>query len=68
MRDMFTEMMEGLSDAVANAAPDTKEHILYISRVWEETARAAAAMEVRIVGQYVDNYDPAATPPEYSGQ
>ena len=63
MRDMFTEMMEGLSDSVANAAPDTKEHILYISRVWEETARAAAAMEVRIVGEHIDDYDPRGNTP-----
>ncbi len=63
MRDMFTEMMEGLSDSVANAAPDTKEHILYISRVWEDTAKAAAATEIRLVGQLVDGYDPRGNTP-----
>lgn len=63
MRDVFTEMMNGFSEAVANAAPDTKEHILYISRVWDETVRAAAAMEARVVGRFVDDYHPNADTP-----
>lgn len=63
MQDKFSEMVEGLSQAVASAAPDTKEHLLYITTVWEETARAAAAMEVRIMEQHVDGYDPRGNTP-----
>lgn len=63
MRDKFTALMDGLSEAVENAAPDTKEHIYYISTVWEETAKAAAATEIRLVGQIVDDYDPRGNSP-----
>ncbi|MCB1840642.1 MAG: hypothetical protein KDI61_10330 [Alphaproteobacteria bacterium] len=63
MTDKFFEKMIEISEAVSQASPEIKDHILYIGRIWENVLKNARTTEARLLGQYVEDYDPAGSTP-----